>query len=29
LLRQEMDTTLALIGCPRAGDLNSDYLVRL
>jgi len=29
LLRREIDTTLALIGCPRAGDLNSDYLVRL
>lgn len=29
LLRREIDTTLALIGCPRAVDLNPDYLTRL
>jgi 4-hydroxymandelate oxidase len=29
LLRSEFDTTLALIGCPRAVDLNLDYLTRL
>jgi len=28
LLRSELDTTLALIGCPRAADLNPDYLTR-
>lgn len=29
LLRREVDTTLALVGCPRAGDLNSDFVTRL
>ena len=29
LLRSEFDTTLALIGCPRAVDLNLDYRTRL
>jgi 4-hydroxymandelate oxidase len=29
LLRREFDTALALVGCPRAVDLNPDYLVRL
>ena len=29
LLRREIDTTLALVGCPRASDLNADYLVRV
>jgi 4-hydroxymandelate oxidase len=28
LLRNELDITLALIGCPRAIDLNPSYLVR-
>jgi len=29
LLRREFDTALALVGCPRAADLNPDYLARL
>jgi 4-hydroxymandelate oxidase len=29
LLRQEVDTTLALVGCPSAVDLNSDFVTRL
>jgi 4-hydroxymandelate oxidase len=29
LLRQEFSTALALAGCPRAADLNPDYLMRL
>jgi 4-hydroxymandelate oxidase len=29
LLRREFDTALALVGCPRASDLNADYLVRV
>ena len=29
LLRREFDTALALIGCPRAVDLNSDFVTRL
>jgi len=29
LLRREFDTALALVGCPRATDLNADYLVRV
>lgn len=29
ILRREFDTALALIGCPRAVDLNMDYLTRL
>jgi 4-hydroxymandelate oxidase len=29
LLRREFDTALALVGCPRAADLVSDYLAKL
>jgi isopentenyl diphosphate isomerase/L-lactate dehydrogenase-like FMN-dependent dehydrogenase len=29
LLRKEFSTALALAGCPRASDLNPDYLMRL
>jgi len=29
ILRRELDTTLALVGCPRAADLNPDYLLRV
>ena len=29
LLRREVDTTLALVGCPRAVDLNRDFVMRL
>jgi 4-hydroxymandelate oxidase len=29
LLRREIDTTLALVGCPRAVDLSSDFVTRL
>ena len=29
LLRQELDTALALVGCPRAADLGLDILVRV
>ena len=29
LLRREFDTALALVGCPRAVDLNSDFVTRL
>jgi 4-hydroxymandelate oxidase len=29
LLRREFDTALALIGCPRAVDLNSDFVIQL
>ena len=29
ILRRELDTALALIGCPRAVDLNINYLTRL
>lgn len=28
MLRAEFDTALALIGCPRAADLNEDFVVR-
>jgi len=28
LLRREFDTALALIGCPRVGDLNPNFLMR-
>jgi 4-hydroxymandelate oxidase len=28
LLRREIDTTLALVGCPRPVDLSPDYLTR-
>ena len=29
LLRREFDTALALVGCPRAADLNRDFVIRL
>jgi 4-hydroxymandelate oxidase len=29
LLRREFDTALALVGCPRAVDLNRDFVIRL
>lgn len=29
LLRREFDTALALVGCPRAADLNRDFVARL
>ena len=29
LLRREFDTALALVGCPRAADLNRDFVTRL
>ena len=29
LLRREFDTALALVGCPRAVDLNRDFVTRL
>jgi 4-hydroxymandelate oxidase len=29
LLRRELDTALALVGCPRVTDLNRDFVTRL